>query len=59
VQNPSVTDGGAFKCIIKNAEGEVVANLALNFEQAKEPTPPPVQTKVCNKGNSFINIVVF
>ena len=43
IQNPTVTDGGIYRCNITNADGEVNANLNLNFEQEKPKTPPPVE----------------
>ena len=31
-QNPNKSEGGAYKCIIKNTYGELIANLNLNIE---------------------------
>lgn len=36
IKNPAGTDGGTYKCVVKNEAGEITANLALNIEGAPE-----------------------
>ena len=41
-QNPNKSEGGAYKCVIKNTHGELIANLNLNIEaqEVKKGEPP-------------------